>query len=208
MVPYLSKAPTGPTVRTFVAVELPTDLQARLSTIQDKFGKQTSDIKWVSVELLHITVRFLGSVPEPRIQQVNEAALQSAAAQASFSLAVDGLGSFPGVGRPRVLWAGLRNDDGYSRLGELFRRLEERLADHGFPPEGRSFSPHITLARVRENATRQDLDHIAQTFSVVRDHVSLRGTIPVTHLTVMRSDLTRAGPRYTPLLRASLSGAQ
>src|SRR5579859_2772237 len=204
MVPYLSKAPKAPTIRTFIAVALPEDLRIRLGAVQTEFGVQNTGLKWVPADLLHITVRFLGPVPETRIEAVFEAARHASADYRAFELHLEGLGAFPNSRRPRVLWAGLRQDDGLTRLNGLFHRLEHELKECCFTPEGRRFSPHITLARIRPDATGQQQEQVATEFASARTRPLVDGTIPVDRLTVMRSDLSPVGPRYTPLFQARL----
>jgi 2'-5' RNA ligase len=101
--------------------------------------------RWVRVDGLHITLRFLGATPDERQPDVGAALEASAVGVAPFSVGLSGGGSFPNPYRPRVLWIGI--DEGATRLAELARRLDEQLVPRGWQSEGRPFAPHLTLAR-------------------------------------------------------------
>jgi 2'-5' RNA ligase len=141
-----------PTRRLFVALEPPEPVRRRLAALQAELrraaGRAADEIRWVAPESVHLTLQFLGAVPEERVAGI-EAALRGAAADARpLALEVKGAGGFPNARRPRVLWAGLAGDLG--PLAALAADLGGRLAPLGFPPEGRPFSPHLTLGRARD----------------------------------------------------------
>jgi 2'-5' RNA ligase len=103
------------------------------------------DVRWVRLDGLHLTLRFLGPTPEERIEAAREAVRSAAASAAPFDLALGGAGMFPTRGRPRALWLGL--SDGTAALGRLAGHVEEALVAMGWPPEPRPFRAHLTLAR-------------------------------------------------------------
>jgi 2'-5' RNA ligase len=192
-------------MRTFLAIELPDSLRTRLAGLQPAFADQGS-LKWSSPALLHITVRFLGSVPAERIAEVEAAAREAAAEQAPFRLELAGLGAFPTERAPRVLWVGLAHDAGYDELQRLFGRAENALVARGFSREERAFAPHITLARARETASAAEKRSVAETLARLKQRAGVRGSWQVDALTVMRSELSRTGPSYTPLAVWPLGG--
>ncbi len=204
MASHLSKISGGPQVRTFLAVELPAAQKTRLADLPRDFADHTSILKWVAPSLLHITVRFLGGLPEARLALVQDAATQSSSAVQPFSLRLSGLGAFPNDRTPRVLWVGLRDDPGLASLRQLFERLEHELTTRGFAPEERAFSPHLTLARVREGASTVDRRLLGETLTRVQAERQVTGAFEVGSLVVMRSDLGRNGPVYTPMAMAPL----
>lgn len=199
MAGHLSKAREGSPIRTFLAISLPEPQRAALSRLERDFDLHTSILKWVAPNLLHITVKFLDGVDASRLEAVDEAARQGAASTGPFSLALDGLGAFPSVRGPRVIWAGLKRDAGFRALALLFTRLEEALEMHGFPREARPFSPHITLARVRDAASSLDRGRVGESLARVQEKRALTAPFSVRDLVVMRSDLGPAGPSYTPM---------
>lgn len=105
-------------------------------------------MKWVAPEGIHLTLQFLGAVPEENVERI-EAAMEAAASDARVMfLEVKGAGGFPNARQPRVLWAGVSGD--VESLAALAADLGRRLAPIGYPPEARPFSPHLTLGRARE----------------------------------------------------------
>ncbi len=163
-------------------------LAAELGHLRSRAG----DVAWVAPENLHVTVKFLGSVAEERLPAVGRAVGAVAAASRPFSLIVSGLGAFPTVTRPRVVWAGL--GPGTEALAALAGQVEEALAALGFAREGRPFVGHVTLGRRRQ--PRPDAG-LARTLVAAAGRRF--GRTVVDRLVLMRSDLGPRGARYRPL---------
>jgi RNA 2',3'-cyclic 3'-phosphodiesterase len=193
--------------RLFVAVELPDDVKRSIASVQRRFGGVSRLLKIPDEELLHITVRFVGAVEQTQIGAVKEAVMGGARQIEPFRLAIDGIGCFQRSGLPTVIWAGITEDGGMRALRELYAQCEERLVAAGLAPEARAFSAHITVARVRESANREDRQRVERVLSEVRRTLELRGTVAVRCITVMESLLSQAGPTYVPLLRIRLGEA-
>jgi 2'-5' RNA ligase len=138
--------------RLFVALEPPEPVRRRLAAMQAAMrraaGPAAAGVRWVPPEAIHLTLQFLGAVPDERVGAVAEAVRAAAAASIPMRLELRGAGGFPSARRPRVLWAGLGGD--VEPLGALAAALGRRLAPLGYPPEERPFSPHVTLGRSRE----------------------------------------------------------
>lgn len=183
-------------MRLFIAVELAEAIRERLSAAQERLRRCPCGVKWVKPELMHLTLKFLGEVEEAAIAGIGAAIAAAAQGVSPFDLTVAGLGAFPERGAPRVLWAGIQDN---GSLALLNRRLEEGLAPLGFPPEGRPFSPHLTIGRVKEprgaGALRGVLD---------RERAAEFGSCRVEEIILMLSVLSPAGPTYTPLRRHRL----
>jgi 2'-5' RNA ligase len=183
-------------MRLFIAVELAEAIRERLSAAQERLRRSGASVKWVKPELMHLTLKFLGEVEEPAIAGIEGAIAAAAEGVGPFDLTVAGLGAFPERGAPRVLWAGMRDN---GSLALLNRKLEEGLAVLGFPPEGRPFSPHLTIGRVNEprgaGALRGVLD---------RQQAADFGSCRVEEIVLMLSVLSPAGPTYTALRRHRL----
>ena len=145
---------------------------------------------WVAADNLHVTVKFLGGVDETRLAEA-AAGLQRGATVPAFEAEICGLGAFPTTGRPRVLWAGAPGSPAFTRLAE---GIDGALAGLGFPPEGRGFTPHVTLGRVRE--PRRD---VALTEALEAAAARPFGAFRVERVSLMRSDLSPRGARYTEL---------
>jgi 2'-5' RNA ligase len=162
------------------------------------------DVVWVAPENFHLTVKFLGAVGTERLPDVERALGDAVAGVASFTLALRGLGAFPSTARPRVIWAGTAQ--GAAELAEVAARVERALSPLGFPTEERPFSAHVTLGRVR---TPRRNPRLAQALAASADVELLR--VPVERLSLMRSDLSPRGARYSelaghPLAAGTLSG--
>ncbi len=188
-------------LRLFVALEPPDQVRRRLRALQDELkraaGASVGDAKWVAVENLHLTLQFLGGVPEERRGAIEAAIGEAAATATPLHLDVHGAGAFPSGRRARVLWAGLQGD--LDRLGEFVAELGRRLAALGFPPEERPFSPHLTLARARDPL---GLPGLAAALARCGDGPSARW--PVQEVVLFQSHLSPRGPCYEALARLRL----
>mgnify|MGYP001182129787 CR=1 FL=1 len=186
-------------MRCFIAIELPEAIRSRLRGLQDHLNGLSPIVRWTRPEQIHLTIKFLGEVPDDRIAQVCSTTVEVAAAHAAFRLQVRGAGCFPPYGNPRVLWAGLHEPP--DNLLRLHRDLDAALARLGYPPENRAFSPHLTIGRVREGRSAHGVRPAVQACAAF-------GTEPfaVTELIVFQSIL-RGGqsPVYVPLARAPLA---
>jgi RNA 2',3'-cyclic 3'-phosphodiesterase len=154
------------------------------------------DVAWVAPDNFHLTLKFLGPVDAERLAPLTETLTSAAAVYSSFQLEIRGLGAFPSPARPRVLWAGI--DAGAASAAMLATRLDEALATLGFEREARAFSPHVTLGRVRQPHAQPRL---AEALGGSRSF----GRVDVTRVSLMRSDLSPRGARYTELAPAPLA---
>lgn len=165
-------------------------MRARLAAAVERLRPLARDVAWVARDNVHLTLKFLGNVPTARLGAVEHALAVVAASQPAFDLVVEGLGAFPSRTRPRVLWAGV--SAGAAELTALAARLDEALAGLGFARETRPFAAHATLGRVREPRRQPRL---AAALDVSDDF----GRQRVSHVSLMRSQLSPRGARYTEL---------
>lgn len=183
-------------MRAFIAAGLPTEVLEALSRYQRQLGApRLRYVKWVSVEGIHLTLKFLGNVEDARLPDLAEALNMDLRGIQPFSLQTGAPGAFPNVRTPRVLWVGLAGD--IETLQVLFGTVEKALAPFGFPPEERPFAPHLTLGRVRETATSADRRQLGQALAGLVAEKALKITVDAVH--IMKSDLAPAGARYTKL---------
>ena len=146
-------------MRLFVAIDIPADLKDALRCFVDRL-RPTAKIGWSSVENLHVTTKFIGEWPEPRLDEMKQA-LTSVQIKSAIDITVKGLGWFPNVRRPRVFWAGV---EGGESLRALARATEQAVAGLGVPVEERDYSPHLTLARMREVVPLDRLHQAIESF--------------------------------------------
>ena len=127
--------------RLFVALDLPQSVKQSLEPLAKGLG----DVRWLTPEQQHLTLRFIGDVSNGALHEIAEA-LATVPAQ-PFEVMLKGLGHFPPRGEPRVLWVGVEKS---AELAGLKRRVDRALKDAGMPPDARKFAPHVTIARMRE----------------------------------------------------------
>jgi 2'-5' RNA ligase len=185
-------------VRTFVAVLIDEDLRNRITEVQGRIKKLAPDVKWVAPENLHVTLKFLGDVREDLLPKVFLAVEEAVQGLWPFNMSVSGIGAFPNARRARVVWIGL--EDGEDRLRELAISINEKLAKLNFEREENEFKAHITIERVK---TSRFLDELAK--GLVEVDARNLGVQRVSSIAVMKSDLRRDGPIYTPLKIIELS---
>jgi len=176
-------------LRCFLAVRLPSQAIDRLSEAQQHLRQADDRWKWVKPESFHITLKFLGDVERERIPALWESIRFALAGSRVFRMSFRGLGLFPDSRAPRVAWAGIH--DGATALTELAHKVEQTCAEHGFEPERRRFTAHLTLGRARRPS------HNARLIAVIDEFADVDlGRADVTHVALMRSELTRAGAIY------------
>lgn len=189
-------------MRLFVAVLIPPELMHRLAQEQARLKRHLPDraMRWVAPENFHITLLFLGEQPEERLNPIREAVQQASAGVEPFTIQVQGLGVFPDWNRPQVLWSGVAQ--GTATLTQLAQRLQRNLLE---TPERKPFHAHITLARIKEH-TQSDLAK-RLLMQVEPRKNQLFGTYEAAHISLMLSELTPQGSRYTELERFELTPA-
>lgn len=191
------------TVRAFIAAELPRLTVDSLEKIQSRMKEVVGGVRWVRPDYIHLTVAFLGDVETSRIAPVSDAVRREAAGLNRMAFFLDGLGVFPDLKRPRVIWVGL---DGEKReLASLHKGLADELEGIGFRREQRSFIPHLTLGRVKY--PRQVPRTLAEILDRERTRVD-SSLFELEGLTLFKSELTPGGAVYTRLAYFPFQGRQ
>jgi RNA 2',3'-cyclic 3'-phosphodiesterase len=176
-------------VRLFIAVPLPSELTDRAAAL---LPAALPAIRPVRAELMHLTLAFLGWTPDGQLDDVVAAARAAATPQPAFELSFAGAGRFPATGRPRVVWLGI--GEGQDALAELAARVVRELRARDLKLDDRPFAPHLTLARVRDEATGPEGRTIA---AAVETLVVPELRTRVERIAVVESVLSPKGPRYT-----------
>lgn len=185
-------------MRCFAAIELGDAarqaLERLLAQVRGRRG-----VRWCTPDQLHITLKFLGEVPDEHLPAVVQALQQAAAGVAPFALALRGLGCFPSPSRPRVFWAGV--EDLAGACARWVSAADPLLATAvGVAPESRPYTSHVTLGRVRDDAgpdVRRALEGLTPPSGCAWD---------VRELVLFESQLSPKGARYTAAARLQLGG--
>lgn len=145
------------TIRAFIALDLSLEARAVLAEVIETLSQQVPDrsVRWIPVENIHLTLRFLGNTPVTQLEALYEQLDQAAAMHKPFTLYLHELGCFPNERRPRIIWVGVRGDQ--EQAGALQRSIEQAIEPLGWDPEKRSFRPHLTIGRVKDNGARVEL---------------------------------------------------
>jgi len=185
--------PEAKPLRLFVAVDVPAEVKDGLRAATVRFRDRIPGARWTNPDAWHVTVKFLGTTWPRLVDEVRATVEAVASEEEPFETTLTDLGAFPRPTMARVLWAGLTDDDG--RFAELAASLDRALEEH-FDPEGRAFTPHLTLARL---APPRNLREFVP--DLVGTNVASEPFVAAA-LVLYRSHLSPAGARYEPLLVA------
>jgi 2'-5' RNA ligase len=201
-------------IRTFIAIELDESIKDGLTKLQKRLKGEApqGSVRWVRPEGIHLTLKFLGDVPADQIGEITRALQKSCQGFAPFSLSCGGLGCFPNLKRPRVVWVGIQEESESARggfgihrtgtLAQLQKAIEENVAPLGYPTEKRKFSPHLTLGRVQRRVSSGDQRRLGEL--VGASQIGTLGQMEVRSVNLMRSDLRPSGAVYTWLAEMEL----
>lgn len=184
-------------MRLFVAIPLPPDLAARAAGV---LPTTLPALRRVKAENLHLTLAFLGWTPDERLEEVTSVTREAGAGVSRFDLAFEGAGRFPERGRPRVVWLGI--SEGGPSVLQLGAAVSSGLRTRGLRFDDRPLSPHLTLARVPDDASSAEAKTIA---AAVESLAAPRLQFRVDEIAVVQSVLSPKGPRYTALATVPLA---
>lgn len=186
-------------MRLFVAVDLTDPARERVWRASAPLREESFPVKWVDRERLHLTLKFLGEVDGGRQPELSGALERAVAGFAPLELRLGGVGAFPSLGQPRVLWVGV---DGPPDLVALRDAVEEAAAGLGFERESRAFHAHVTLGRARRGASRRAFEGLAE----AAEAVELDEACRVEGVELMESVLRPQGARYSVVSSHALEG--
>ena len=184
-------------IRAFIAISLPERVLKAIAKLQETLKGSGLKIRWTRIEGIHLTIKFLGDIYWDDVEKIHEAMEQTTRNFSPFTLRGKGVGVFPDIRRPRVVWAGITGD--IEELGLLQRDLENQLDRIGFPKERRAFKGHLTLGRVKG---RVDLAKLSKALEAAEEFQ----TEPFTAESVVlfQSDLRPNGAVYSRLAEVPL----
>lgn len=181
-------------VRAFLAIPLPPALQDAIRALQKELGAQLPEVRWTRPENLHLTLHFFGEISQESLEKIKVSVLCVKGCQAPFSVAVGGLGAFPGPRRPRVIWLGL---DPAEQLRQLHGNCAAVLRKAGIVTEPRPYMPHLTIGRLKQQ--QPDLSALC-----AASGKAVVGRLPVDRLVLYESRLQPGGAEHIPLMTVNL----
>ena len=187
------------TFRAFIAIDLPESVKSFLSEAQEALKLYGFRVKWLRPQNIHLTLKFLGDTATADTDKIAAAMTLAAKNCPVVSLAAKGIGVFPNVRRPRVIWAGLNGQ--VEILADLQQTLDAHLADLGFPGETRAFKSHLTLGRVKGKIASAG---IKAAIDKLKDFES--GSFEINQLILFKSELRSTGAVYTKVQGIAFQG--
>lgn len=185
-------------IRSFLAIELPVDLKKTIAEYLAELIQIPSQVKWVSARQTHLTLKFFGSITQEALENISEVLFPVIADYPPFQLTLKGLGGFPNLFRPRVIWLSLGGE--IEILQGLHQTIEKALVPLGIPKEDRPFQGHLTLGRNKDNQINEVL---YQRLSKGLKEEAF--PFEVRELILFRSDLKPDGAVHTKLRTFSLN---
>lgn len=177
-------------MRLFIAIDPSAEQRKSLQSLLQRLAGSLDGVKWVQPEGLHLTLKFIGEQEEGILPEIIAAMSKAAASAAPFNLQFGGTGVFPSPRQARVIWSGVRA--GAEEVKNLAALLDEALEEKGFPAEGRSFIPHLTLGRLRRPLPGERIKRLLE-----EEHSFATETAPVRSMRLYESHLSSRGARYT-----------
>lgn len=192
--------------RTFIALEQNASLQRYLGGLIDQAKQELPALQWVAPAGIHLTLAFLGELNDEQLASAMQAAQAAAQHIPPFEYRLKGLGIFGSTFQPRVIWMGIEDQPSAtlhgSPLEQLHRALNRELERRNFEVDKRPFSPHLTLARVKHSLSPQEQQSLQR---LLHKKQALSSLYPVNSLHVMKSELSRAGAKYSCLQEYALA---
>lgn len=183
-------------MRLFIALDIPGEIRSRLAEYVDRVCSYAPQARWARVEGLHVTLKFIGEVKDPKVEEIKAALATVKSPQ--FEVTFANIGFFPTLKSPRVFWAGVQSSDD---LAALAGRIDEEMERLGIAAEERAFSPHLTLARA---GTRDPHSLKALAPLLTAEPAPQFGTMTAREFWLYRSQLGPGGSTYTKLERYGL----
>ncbi|HDP98128.1 MAG TPA: RNA 2',3'-cyclic phosphodiesterase [bacterium] len=184
-------------IRTFIAVEIPPGIKTKVAELQSELKQYGDKVNWVKPRGLHLTLKFLGATEESLLDKIISQLNAATTGTSPFQIKLEGLGAFPNLKRPRVLWCGVT--DGASGLSILASSIDRRLNTLGFAEENRPYSAHLTICRIKR---WQGLEELLEQVEKNQDFVA--GAFMVSEIQLIKSELTSQGAIHTPIQKVPL----
>lgn len=185
--------PDTHTIRSFIALCFPENIISRIKKLQEEMQKYKLKIRWVEPKNIHLTLKFLGNISDESIEKAGRVINETAGEQKPVSLIAKGIGVFPGIKHPRIIWVGVGR--GTDRLIELQKNLDKKLVKAGFSKDKKPFTSHITIGRVKGKNIPENLMNAMAALKGFESEEFIAD-----HIDMYKSDLKHGGPVYTRLM--------
>jgi len=186
-------------MRVFIAIELSPEIKDSLSTIQSHLKYSGVDVKWVTTDNIHLTLKFLGDITEETCEKIISVLNGIGKSTRPFEIGIKDIGVFPNINYPRVIWVGLGKGAAESKA--LAQDIADGILKLGFQKEPRPFAPHLTIGRVRSPKNKEALKEKVSTAQIPVTRPCLASSIAL-----FQSTLSSKGPVYTKLHESALAG--
>lgn len=177
-------------VRSFLAIELQTELKEEINNTIKKFKKINTDIKYVSTENIHLTLKFFGNINNTQIEQISKATKNVLKNFNQFKIEIQGIGTFPNQNHIKVIWIGIKNNN---TLSNLQKELDKEFNKIGFPKE-KNYKSHLTIGRMKTAKNKQKVQE-----TIKENENIIIGEMTVKNVYLKKSNLTPNGPVYENL---------
>ena len=185
-------------IRSFIAIDLPEAIRQRLAAVQENLKQSVTGVRWVKPNSIHLTLKFLGNIHPDQVEDIALAVAREIRDHPPITLRAAGLGAFPNLKKPRVIWIGMEGE--VQRLKEIQARVENALEPLGFAREKRGFRPHLTIGRVKDRRRLQSLGDAVATLDMEPFN-----SFDADEIILYKSDLRPTGAIYTKLHRMPLA---
>jgi 2'-5' RNA ligase len=184
-------------MRTFVSIEISEEIKERIEALVSRMKLMLTPIRWVEKKNLHVTLKFTGWMADEKLPELEKCVTDSIKGSAPFTLSFAGIGAFPTLKRPRVIWVGTK--DGADASRQIADKIENKMGEKGLREEEKEFTPHLTIGHIKEKID------VASLSKFVEEHGETDfGSMEVDHVSIMKSTLRRTGPIYEEIKRIKL----
>ena len=192
---------TADIIRTFIAVDLPPGVLEALGQVTAQLQEKLPDtpVRWVNHQKMHLTLKFLGDISNENISMVEKILYSEAAKRQAMEIGIGGIGAFPKMRHPRVIWIGV---EAPAELFDLKRGIEDGVARLGYNYDKYDFTPHLTLGRISRKASPRDVRKVGNVLHEFQ--VGFLGVARIEAVHLYRSELRPEGAQYTCLYSAPL----
>lgn len=183
-------------MRCFIAIDIPDEVKGKIRILIDNMRHLSKGVRWVPIENIHLTLKFLGDVSEDLIPDIKNRLILLKNKYNPFKIDIKGTGAFPSPKYPSVLWIGVEPSD---QLEKLYLDIEDAMYEFGFEKEDRKFSPHLTIGRIKD---RKGIDLVVKELYTIKD--MFFGSIDIREFVLIRSILKPTGAEYSDLAKFKL----